>query len=100
MFFRKSKDQTRLRAIESVMRFSGGSVFKRIDENRELLELLQRKAPEFLQKNSWVALWIESHDEFFTELAKAAQMQPPPPGHEPRPFPVGNEKEKNHSESN
>ena len=87
MFFRKSKDQTRLRAIESVMRFSGGSVFKRIDENRELLDLLQRKAPEFLQKNSWVALWIESHDEFFTELAKAAQMQPPP-GHEPRPFPV------------
>ena len=62
--------------------FSGGGVFKRIDENRELLEVLQQKAPEFLQKNPWVYLWIEAHDEFFTELAKAADMEPLP-GHEP-----------------
>ena len=81
MFFKN----TRLRAIESVMKFTGGGIFKRIDENRELLELLQRESPEFLQKHPWVNLWIEAQDEFFTELAKSAQMQPPQ-GHEPRPY--------------
>ena len=80
MFFKNA----RLRAIESVMKFTGGGIFKRIDENRELLELLQRESPEFLQKHPWVNLWIEAQDEFFTELAKAAQMQVPQE-HEPRP---------------
>ena len=81
MFFKNA----RLRAIESVMKFTGGGIFKRIDENRELLELLQRESPEFLQKHPWVNLWIESQDEFYTELAKSAQMQAPQ-GHEPRPY--------------
>ncbi|MDA8114316.1 MAG: hypothetical protein M0Z43_06270 [Acidithiobacillus sp.] len=81
MFFKNA----RLRAIESVMKFTGGGIFKRIDENRELLELLQRESPEFLQKHPWVNLWIEAQDEFFTELAKAAQMQAPQE-HEPRPY--------------
>ena len=81
MFFKNA----RLRAIESVMKFTGGGIFKRIDENRELLELLQRESPEFLQKHPWVNLWIEAQDEFFTELAKSAQMQPLQ-GHEPRPY--------------
>ena len=81
MFFKN----TRLRAIESMMKFTGGGIFKRIDENRELLELLQRESPEFLQKHPWVNLWIEAQDEFFTELAKAAQMQAPQE-HEPRPY--------------
>jgi len=84
LFFRK---RTRLRDMNSVMRFLGGGVFNRIDENRELLELLQRESPEFLQKHPWVNGWMEAHDEFYTELVKAAQMQPLP-GHDPRPFPV------------
>ena len=82
MFFKK---RTRLRAIESILEYAGGGVFKRIDENRELLELLQRESPEFLQKHPWVNGWIEAHDEFFTELAKSAQMQASP-GCESRPY--------------
>lgn len=56
-----------LQRIDGVLKFSGGGVFKRIDENRELLELIQRESPEFLQKNNWVNLWIEAQDEFLTE---------------------------------
>jgi hypothetical protein len=90
MLFRKSKYQTRLRAIESVIRCAGGGVFKRIDENRELLELIQRESPEFLRKNSWVISWLKSHDDFFTELAKATQMQVSDE-REPRHWPLATE---------
>lgn len=39
------------------------------DENRELLELLQREAPEFLASHCWVEGWLASNDEFFSALA-------------------------------
>lgn len=82
MLFKNS----RLRAMEGVLNFAGGGIHKRIDENRELLELLQQEVPELLEKKVWLNGWIKSQDDFLTELAKAAQMQVTP-GHEPRPFP-------------
>ncbi|MBD3767930.1 MAG: hypothetical protein IE928_08285 [Gammaproteobacteria bacterium] len=45
-----------------------GGITKRIDENRELFNLLQVKAPEFLQDNPWVAGWLESQDDYLTAL--------------------------------
>ena len=47
---------------------SGGGIYKRIDENRELLELLQAKAPDFLQAHDWVYGWLQHNDKFLTDL--------------------------------
>lgn len=47
-----------------------GGIFKRIDENRELLELIQEKAPVFFKENSWVEGWLQSQDGFLNDLAK------------------------------
>lgn len=71
------RNAARLSAIDEVVRRTGRGVYKRIDENRELLELLQARCPEFLDEHHWVVGWLRSHDDFFTELAKAAQIANP-----------------------
>lgn len=43
-----------LDAIKQVCQRSQAGVFKRIDENRELLELLQNEAPALLAKCPWI----------------------------------------------
>lgn len=60
--------------VKRILGFYGGGVHKRIDENRELLELLQRKAPEFLASHSWVERWLEANDEFFLALASTVPI--------------------------
>lgn len=53
----------------------GGGVYKRVDENRELLELLQAKAPKLLKECPWIVGWIKSNDEFFVALEmRSAQL--------------------------
>lgn len=49
-----------------------GGVRKRIDENRELLELLNRESPQLLQKCPWVVGWLKSQDEYLLALAMAS----------------------------
>ncbi|MDD5388949.1 MAG: hypothetical protein PHD37_06370 [Gallionellaceae bacterium] len=44
-------------------------IYKRIDENRELLELLQHEAPELLERCPWIEGWLDTQDEFLSELA-------------------------------
>jgi hypothetical protein len=73
MFDSQAKQQ--VAAIQSVASRVGRGVHKRIDENRELLELLQKSAPEVLEKFPWVEGWIASHDQFFTELAKVVDVE-------------------------
>lgn len=46
-------------------------IFKRIDENRELLELLQHQAPGFLEQHPWVERWLGDQDNFLVTLANA-----------------------------
>jgi hypothetical protein len=83
------------RDIKPILGFTGGGVHKRIDENRELLDLLQREAPEFLRSHRWVEGWLACHDEFFVALESKvpitagryltqARMNP---GKFPRPWP-------------
>lgn len=62
----------RLAAIRrlAIERGSTGGLLKRIDENRELVELLQRKAPQLLKTSPWLVGWLRAHDEFFVELAQ------------------------------
>ena len=68
-----SVDVFRLRAVDDVTSRIGRGVFKRIDENRELLELLKVRCPQFMAEHPWVEGWLESHDDFFVELAKATR---------------------------
>lgn len=39
-----------VKSVKNILGWTGGGVHKRIDENRELLELLQQDAPDFLKK--------------------------------------------------
>jgi hypothetical protein len=63
-----------LSKVKSILGWTGGGVHKRIDENRELLELLQRDAPEFLAAHCWVEGWLASNDEFFSALASSVPI--------------------------
>lgn len=54
-----------------VLAINGGGIYKRIDENRELVELLQNKAPELVSKNPWVLRWLEAQDDFLCDIESA-----------------------------
>lgn len=62
--------------VRRVLERSQGGIYKRIDENRELLEHMQRYAPEYLDAHPWVAGWIKAQDEFLLELIAAAEIKP------------------------
>ena len=51
----------------------GGGLLKRVDEHRELVELLARECPEFLEKNWWVKHWLTSQDMFLCSLFELAE---------------------------
>lgn len=66
---------------------------KRVDENRELLELLISEAPEFLEKHPWVVGWIKCNDEAFVaavNLEKQMGVHRPNATNitYPRPWPI------------
>lgn len=78
--------------LRNTIAHTEGGIVKRIDENRELLELLQKEAPKLLESHPWIEGWIISHDKFFTEL-KNAEKNPDVhfserPNIFPRPWPV------------
>lgn len=59
--FHKSAEKEKLEALEKVISKTNRGIFKRIDENRELLELLYEKAPELIHvlfRKNQIALWI------------------------------------------
>ena len=76
-FFSGARDARALTAVRHVATRVGRGVHKRIDENRELLELLQARCPAFLVAHPWVEGWLASHDDFFTELARAVPVENP-----------------------
>jgi len=59
-------------SITNVLLTSQRSIYKRIDENRELMELLQEKAPDFLKEHFWIEGWLKSQDAFLNDLAPFA----------------------------
>lgn len=63
-----------------------GGVYKRIDENRELLELLQDRAPQLLVDAPWIEAWIKSQDAFLEALLDCPD-QPMTPRARMSPFP-------------
>lgn len=65
-FFRPKTDPIFREILEEV----GGGVYKRIDENRELLELLLITAPKVLEECPQIVGWIQSNDEVFMAMEK------------------------------
>lgn len=56
--------------VGKVLARSEGGIFKRIDENRELLEQLQQRVPDLLYDAPWIEGWISSQDAFLADLAE------------------------------
>lgn len=50
-------------------RGSTGGLAKRIDENREIMNLIYTQSPELVSSHPYLAGWLNANDEFFTELA-------------------------------
>lgn len=80
-----------------------GGILKRLDEHRELIELLQRSAPTFLRDHFWVYSWLKSQDDFLQTLTQSPVLTQlnrwpappvevgttiPSPRAFPRPFPA------------
>lgn len=88
----QSNANRKVMAIEELATKRGttGGLVKRIDENRELLELLQERVPQFVSSHPWLVGWIQANDNFFTQLEgilethQALRM----PKDYPRPWPV------------
>jgi hypothetical protein len=79
----------KLAGVVKVLTHSQRGIHKRIDENRELLELLQERAPEFLEKHFWVEGWLRSQDEFLSDLLAALPVPNPVPAvNFPPPWPM------------
>ncbi len=57
-----------LKKIQQVLGWTSGGIYKRIDENRELLELLLKEAPDLIGRRPEVVHWIAAQDEFLMDL--------------------------------
>lgn len=61
--------------VKELCRRGQGGVHKRIDENRELLELLQQESPELLKRCPWIEGWLYGQDRFLVEMAEAVGVE-------------------------
>lgn len=79
----------------TIINGSNRGIYKRIDENRELLELLYRDATWFMINHKWVAGWIKAQDEYLNEIAEATKQlnKTELPVGFPRAFPQVNREE-------
>ena len=59
-------------ALAALLEQVGGGAHKRVDENRELLELLHSKAPHLLDECPWIEGWLRANDEVFVGMAAMA----------------------------
>ena len=64
-----------LKKVIKICESSGRGIYKRIDENRELLEFLQQEAPELLDRCPWINGWIAANDQFFVKLSEAVNVE-------------------------
>lgn len=61
---------------EHILRSSQCGIYKRIDEQRELLMTLQKQVPDLLRREPWIIGWIASQDEFLCHLANTLHRTP------------------------
>ena len=69
----------RLARLRNLFTYCEAGVHQRIDENRMLVEMLQRDAAEFLEAHPWVVQTLRSQDSFLCAIAQEL----PPAGDRP-----------------
>lgn len=84
------KDTRKIEVVKKLLQHNEGGLYKRIDENRELLQLIQEKAPEFLKENGWIEGWLRSQDNFLSALIEPMDIPNPNPSRRsfPRAWPT------------
>ena len=65
-----------LSPIAKALRAQGG-IYKRIDEIRELNDLLSEADPKFIDEHRWVQGWLLSTDQFLCGLEEAVKTIDP-----------------------
>lgn len=58
----------KLDRVRNICSLHGGGIYKRIDENRELYQLLQDRCPDFLRECFWVEGWLKAQDDFLQDI--------------------------------
>jgi len=65
----------RIDSICEAIQWTEGGINKRIDENRELLQLIQSQCPQLLEKHPWISGWIDSQEQYFLAIAEYAHVR-------------------------
>lgn len=68
----------RAAALDVIANGTAGGIHKRIDENRELLELLDREAPVLLHAHPYIIHWIRSNDDFLSAIEEIVTAEDAP----------------------
>jgi len=78
------------RELLDVIKNTEGGIYKRIDENRELLQLLLEEHPDLLKNKPWIERWILATDNYLISLLRHTELPLSKPGDPqmPRPFPT------------
>lgn len=79
-YSRKAPEAIKAAEIDRLLQSEGGAG-KRLDEHRELVELLRKKAPDLLQQHPWVNGWLESQDSYLDRLYRLALRRKAIPEH-------------------
>lgn len=74
-YFKNRKMSNQLDNIKDILNGTEAGILKRLDENRELLELLYREAPNLMKGKPWVRCWIESQDIFLIKLVEVVNIK-------------------------
>lgn len=79
--------QQKLSKLEKLISQNERGVYKRIDENRQLLELLIRETPDLFESHGWIRGWFKSLDEYLLALSYEAKLSEEESGIRVRPYP-------------
>lgn len=83
-----------LSKISGVVERTSGGLYRRIDDNRKLVELLRGEAPELLARFPRIEVWLCAQDQFLMALESAVPFDSqnfvcrPVEGKYPRPWPA------------
>lgn len=79
--------QQKLNSLDKLILKNERGVYKRIDENRELLELLIQETPELFKTHGWIRGWFKCQDEYLLALSYAVRGSETESGIRVRPYP-------------
>lgn len=64
----------RIDSICETIKCTEGGINKRIDENRELIQLIKNQCPQLLSRHPWVNGWIDSQEQYLLAIAETAHI--------------------------